>query len=135
MFKQIGQIALDGVDGSLLERMVEARNRGSDMRAPARPATGISGDQPTGGRGLDEPVAFTGRNAPRETGMKDGGVGTFTPAKLPLPWEVWTGNGVRKIGIEIATVRRRNRTMPQGSAVVISIAMYRAQRRGLLALG
>jgi hypothetical protein len=70
-----------------------------------------------------------------QTGIKDGGATELSPTQLPSPWEVWTGNGVRKVGIEIATVSRRKRTMPQGSAVVISIAAYRESRWPVAALG
>lgn len=54
----------------------------------------------TGSDALDlSPVApqIGGGNPLRMTN-KEGGVGAFTPAKLPPLWEVWTSNGVRKHG-------------------------------------
>lgn len=54
-FRQLADIGLEGVDALLLARMHEARNRGSDMRASARPATGFVATD--AGEG-ETPVAF-----------------------------------------------------------------------------
>lgn len=65
-FRQLGDIGLEGIDAVLHARMVEARCRGSDMRAPDRP------------------------------GIKDGGATELSPAQVALPREVLkAGNGFK----------------------------------------
>lgn len=111
----IGTLASD----VLRKLETEARNRGSDMRAPARPAVGVEGSgQPMGREGLDEPTAFTGRNAPRETGMKK--------SEAVAPAVAVVGHRFPPtIGRSIVTASRTRRPT---SAVIIDMAMYRAQR-------
>ena len=107
-FRQIGTVALDGVSADLQVKY------GWHTEA-------------TGSAMLDlSPVAPQEKGEdPLRMGKKDGGVGTFTPAKLPLPWEVWTGNGVRKASMDMTTAHRRNRSVAPRSAVVISMAAWK----------
>ena len=111
-FRQIGQIALDGVDGSLLARIkrhTEATGSAMLDRSPVAPLTLEGGAR----QRMGETGKVTGANpgqVNREVSQSEGQIATLNPPT---------------IGRDMATARRAE---PHGSAVVISLAMYRAQR-------
>lgn len=120
----------DCLPAELMFAIEEARNRGSDERAPARPAVGFGGDQPRREENT-LPVAFARGDTQTEFGKGPG----RTPAKVQEEQRSKIRPFPPTIGREIATVTRRNRSEPHAPAVVISLAMYRAQRRAVLGLG
>lgn len=128
MFRQISEIALDGMDADLRMKIEAARNRGSDERAPARPAVGFGGDQPNRGGVTIEPVAFVGEGAPTNSGIEGDGL-TLTPSSL-LPVVVTLHPGrVRKALREMTTVSTAaTEGTPRPSAVVISLNAWKAAR-------
>jgi hypothetical protein len=140
---QLGEAGLEGVDAVLHERMRMAVMGCASEAHSHRPATGFAADEHlSGGEEFARPMHA------REscTELKGKNAGAEAPASADRGGDVKRGEAgnsmttvdiidlarLPTIGRDMATARRAE---PHGSAVVISLAMYRAQRRAVLGLG
>lgn len=113
-FRSIGELA-----GDVMQRMEIAHtDTGAATNAPRSVAPQVGGGNPL------------------RMGKKEGEATELNFAKLPLPWEVWTGNGVRKADMSMVTVTAATKgRRPSAPAVVIDMFAWKAQRRAALGLG
>lgn len=109
---------------------IEARNRGSDERAPARPAVGKGGDGSLEGGETTVAYAHPGEVSPSAIGIESGGATELSPAKLLPLWNAPQGGKalgrVRKALREMTTVNTAaTEGTPRPSAVVISLNAWK----------
>jgi hypothetical protein len=115
MFRQISEIALDGVS--------------AELQAKYGWHTAATGSIETLNPSPVAPLTLEG-GARQRMGIKDGGATDFSPTKLPPLWKTPQG-GVRlggfvKADMSMVTVNAATKGMPQPSAVIIDMLAWKA---------